>query len=112
MKNKAFNYILYTSAYLMETVMCFICYSFIASVICAIFYFAYVVYRDNEVIKYYTIAVLTTLAIVLSLSYITKYNKKYIKNDSNTSKRQNDFFFESDIRRQEERYSDRRNVEQ
>jgi hypothetical protein len=96
----------------METVICFICYSFIASVICAIFYFAYVVYRDNEVIKYYTIAALTIMAIVLSLSYIAKYNKKYIKNDSNTSKRQNVFFFESDIRRQEERYSNRRNVDQ
>jgi Ca2+/Na+ antiporter len=95
----------------LETIMCFACYSFIAALVCIGLYFAVIIFRDNEVIRYYVFGMLTLLAIGLSLAYISKYNKKYRKNDSNSSKRQNDFLFESDIRREEGRYSDRRNLE-
>jgi len=97
--------------YAFETIVCFACYSFLASIICIVIYFACKIYRENEVIRYYTLGILTTMSVILSIVYISKYNKKYLKNDSDSSKRQNDLFFESDIRRQEERYFDRRNVE-
>jgi hypothetical protein len=74
-------------------------------------YGAAILIRDNIVIRYYILGISVMLAIGLSIAFIEKYNKKYRKNDSNTSERQNDFFFEGDIRREEERYSDRRNVE-
>ena len=95
-----------------ETVMCLVCYGFVCGLVCSLLYFAAIIIRDNVVIRYYILGVLIMLATGLSLAYISKYNKKYIKNDSNSSKRQNDFLFESDIRREERRYANRRNVEQ
>ena len=103
----ALNYTIFSA----ETLVCLMCYSFIAAMVCGMLYFAAIIIRDNIVIRYYILGIMIMLATGLSLAYISKYNKKYRKNDSNSSKRQNDFFFESDIRREEGRYSDRRNLE-
>ena len=66
---------------------------------------------EETIIRYYMCGILFIFAAGLSLANIESYNKKYNKNDSNSSKGQNDYFFESDILREEGRYTDRRNME-
>jgi hypothetical protein len=67
-------------------------------------------WMEEPIVKYYFCGVLVIAAVCLSIANIGSFNRKYISNDSDSSKRQNDFLFESDIRREEGRYSDRRNV--
>ena len=67
-------------------------------------------WMEEPIVKYYFCGILVIAAVCLSIANIGSFNRKYISNDSDSSKRQNDFFFESDIRREEGRYSDRRNV--
>ena len=100
--------VLYVS---LETLVYVICNLFIAALLCIIAYFAAKLLKEEEIVRYYATGIMLLIFIGLSLGYISKYNKKYFKNDSDSSKRQNDFFFDEDIRREEGRYFNRRNVE-
>jgi len=72
--------------------------------------FAELLMKD-VIIKYYLCGLLAIASLIISVVSIDSFHKKYLKNDSYSSKRQNDFFFESDLQKGERRYSDRRDVE-
>jgi Ca2+/Na+ antiporter len=94
-----------------DTIVYAICYILLIAFFCCICAFIAFVIADNEVTRYYICGLLAVLSLAVSINYITEYNKKYFKNDSDSSKRQNDFFSEEDIRRGEERYDNRRKLE-
>ena len=96
---------------ILDTVVCVMCYVFIIVSIAFIGKEFIDIAIREPIIRYYICGMLFVLAAVLSIVYIESYNKKYFKNDSDSSKRQNDLLFESDIYREEGRYSDRRDVE-
>lgn len=62
---------------------------------------------EHMIIRYYICGFLGIAAVIMSVVNIDSFHKKYFKNDSDSSKRQNDLFFESDILREEERYTNR-----
>ena len=82
-----------------ETIICIICCLFITGLICIILYEGYLAFIEYEIIRKYVAGILTLMAIALSVTYINIYNKKYRKNDSDSSKRQNHFLFEENVRK-------------
>lgn len=62
---------------------------------------------EHMIVKYYLCGFLGIAAVIMSVVNVDNFHKKYFKNDSDSSKRQNDLFFESDILREEERYTNR-----
>lgn len=94
-----------------DTLTYVISYAFLAVTFFVIMRFFIELAVQEPVLRYYLCGILFILAIGLSIANIESYNKKYRKNDSDSSKRQNDYFFESDIRREEGRYFDRRDME-
>jgi amino acid permease len=62
---------------------------------------------NDIIVRHYMCGFLIITLLVISIINIESYHKKYLKNDSNTSKRQNDFFFEEDIQEGERRYFNR-----
>ena len=94
-----------------DTIVYAICCILLIAIFCCTCAFIAFVVTDNEVSRYYICGLLAVLSIAASINYITEYNKKYFKNDSDSSKRQNEFFYEEDRRRGEERYDNRRKLE-
>jgi hypothetical protein len=94
-----------------DTLTYVISYAFLAVTFFTIMRFFIELAVQEPVLRYYLCGILFIFAIGLSIANIESYNKKYRKNDSDSSKRQNDYLFEEDIRREEGRYSDRRDVE-
>ncbi len=94
-----------------DTLTYVISYAFLTVTFFTIMRFFIELAVQEPVLRYYLCGILFILAIGLSIANIESYNKKYRKNDSDSSKRQNDYFFESDIRREEGRYFDRRDME-
>jgi Ca2+/Na+ antiporter len=94
-----------------DTIVYAICCILLIAIFCCTCAFIAFVITDNEVTRYYICGLLAVLSIAASINYIAEYNKKYFKNDSDSSKRQNDFFSEEDIRRGEQRYDNRRKLE-
>lgn len=80
-----------------EITFCGICVAYLISLLTVIIYETYHLMLENEAFKYYVFGILILISSVLSVMYISYFNKKYLKNDSNTSKRQNDFLFDEDI---------------
>ena len=72
--------------------------------------FAELLMKD-VIVRYYICGFLAIASLVVSVANIDNFHSKYLKNDSDSSKRQNDFFSEEDIRRGEERYDNRRKLE-
>jgi ABC-type bacteriocin/lantibiotic exporter with double-glycine peptidase domain len=94
-----------------DVILYLICNLFLAVLaLIAIYFLTYIILTD-EVVQHYVIGLSVLLATGLSIAYISKFNKKYRKNDSNSSKRQNDFLFETDLPWERERKGNRRNLE-
>lgn len=72
--------------------------------------FAELLMKD-VIVRYYLCGFLAIASLVVSVVSIDSFHSKYLKNDSDSSKRQNDFFFESDLQKREGRNSDRRNMD-
>jgi hypothetical protein len=87
-----------------------ICCAFLSLGVLVIGKKAIQLWTEEPIVKYYFCGMLVIIAVCISIANISSFNRKYLSNDSDSSKRQNDFFFESDIRREEGRYSDKRNV--
>jgi hypothetical protein len=100
------------AVFIIDTLIYITCLSFVIGTFAIGLYYTYIEIMENIILKCYVIGVLVMVSLGLSIKYINRYNKKYSINDSNSSKGQNDFLFESDIRREERRYANRRNVEQ
>ena len=81
-----------------EKIILFMCYLFLSVLLCLILYGAIMLIKNDIVVRYYALGILVILSASLSLAFISKYNKKYKKNSSNSFERQNDLFFEEDIR--------------
>ena len=109
--NKAAQILKFT----LDTAIYTLAYMFLSIFAFSALYFIYHLAKDEIIVRYYIYGILIIITAGLSIlvieNYNKNYNKKYSKNDSDSSKRQNDYLFESDIRREEERYSDRRGVE-
>ena len=97
--------------FIFDTIIYAIAYMFLFVFVFSVIYFICHLAMQNIVVRYYICGLLCIIAAGLSILTVENYNKKYSKNDSDSSKRQNDYLFEGDIRREEERYSDRRDVE-
>ena len=97
--------------FVLDTVIYTLAYMFLSVFAFSALYFIYHLAKDEIIVRYYIYGILVIIAAGLSILVIENYKKKYSKNDSDTSKRQNDYLFEEDIRREEGRYSDRRDVE-
>lgn len=97
--------------FVLDTVIYTLAYMFLSVFAFSALYFIYHLAKDEVIVRYYIYGILIIIAAGLSILAIENYNKKYSKNDSDTSKRQNDYLFEEDIRREEGRYSDRRDME-
>ena len=97
--------------FMFDTVIYAIAYMFLIVFTFSAIYFICHLAMQDIVVRYYICGLLCIIAAGLSILTVENYNKKYSKNDSDSSKRQNDYLFEGDIRREEERYSDRRGVE-
>jgi hypothetical protein len=72
--------------------------------------FAELLMKD-VIVRYYICGFLAIASLVVSVANIDNFHSKYLKNDSDSSKRQNDFFFESDLQKREGHNSDRRNMD-
>jgi hypothetical protein len=97
--------------FILDTVIYTLAYMFLSIFAFSALYFIYHLAKDEIIVRYYIYGILIIISAGLSILVIENYNKNYNKNDSDTSKRQNDYLFEEDIRREEGRYSDRRDVE-
>ena len=97
--------------FILDTVIYTLAYMFLSIFAFSALYFIYHLAKDEIIVRYYIYGILIIIAAGLSILVIENYNKNYNKNDSDTSKRQNDYLFEEDIRREGGRYSDRRDVE-
>ena len=97
--------------FILDTVIYTLAYMFLSVFAFSALYFIYHLAKDEIIVRYYIYGILIIIVAGLSILVIENYNKNYNKNDSDTSKRQNDYLFEEDIRREEGRYSDRRDVE-
>jgi hypothetical protein len=97
--------------FILDTVIYTLAYMFLSIFAFSALYFIYHLAKDEIIVRYYIYGILIIISAGLSILVIENYNKNYNKNDSDTSKRQNDCLFEEDIRREEGRYSDRRDVE-
>lgn len=97
--------------FILDTVIYTLAYMFLSIFAFSALYFIYHLAKDEIIVRYYIYGILIIIVAGLSILVIENYNKNYNKNDSDTSKRQNDYLFEEDIRREEGRYSDRRDVE-
>ena len=97
--------------FVLDTVIYTLAYMFLSVFAFSALYFIYHLAKDEIIVRYYIYGILIIITAGLSILVIENYKKKYSKNDSDTSKRQNDYLFEEDIRREEGRYSDRRDVE-
>jgi hypothetical protein len=87
--------------FLIETTAYLISYIFLSSLLLWIIYFMYKALVEYEILRYYATGIMTMIALWLSITFIKKYNNKYRKhnNDSNSSKRQDYFIFEENIRK-------------
>lgn len=94
-----------------DTLICVVSYTFLAVVAFILGKKLMYLAIEEQIVRYYLCGILLIIAIGLSVFNISSYNDRYNRNDSDSSKRQNDFFFEADIRREEGRYSDRRDLE-
>ena len=101
-----------TFPFIFDTFTYAVSYIFLAIIVFAIVRAIVQIAMEETVIRYYLCGILIIFASGISIANIESYNKKYRKNDSDSSKRQNDYLFESDIRREEGRYADRRELEQ
>lgn len=97
--------------FVLDTVIYTLAYMFLSVFAFSALYFIYHLAKDEIIVRYYIYGILIIITAGLSILVIENYKKKYSKNDSDSSKRQNDYLFEEDIRREEGRYSDRRDVE-
>lgn len=97
--------------FILDTAIYTLAYMFLSVFAFSALYFIYHLAKDEIIVRYYIYGILVIITAGLSILVIENYKKKYSKNDSDTSKRQNDYLFEEDIRREEGRYSDRRDVE-
>ena len=98
-------------SFIVDTFLYVVSYIFISIVAFFILKSLIEIILKDTIVLYYLGGIAILFSIGLAIATIEKYNKKYNKNDSNSSQRQNDNFFESDIFREEERYSDRRVME-
>ena len=94
-----------------DVILYLICNLFLAVLALIALYFAVKIILTDVVVQRYILGIAVLLAMGLSIAYISKFNKKYRKNDSNSSKRQNDFLFETDLPWEGERKGNRRNLE-
>jgi len=94
-----------------DVILYLTCNLFLAVLALIALYFAVKLILTEAVVQRYILGIMILLATGLSISYILHFNKKYRKNDSNSSERQNDFLFETDLPWEGERKGNRRNLE-
>ncbi len=85
--------------FLIETIAYLVSCIFLSSLLLWIIYYGYKALVEYEVLRYYATGIMTMVALWVSIAFIKKYNNKYRKNDSNSSKRQDYLFFEENIRK-------------
>ena len=96
--------------FILESLLCGTCYMFLGALVSLIVYHAVLLFITTTVFKIYVGFISVIILTVLSVVYISNYNKKYKKNGSNSSnKRHEDLLFIDDIQREEEYNSIRRN---
>ena len=95
-----------------DSIIYVICCGFMLTLIFCALVFLLFVLKQDAIYGYYLCGLICVLSVVGSINFISNYHKKYFKNDSDSSKRQNYFLFEEDIRRGEERYDNRRELVQ
>ena len=96
---KIANLIKIKAIFLIETVAYLASCIFLSSLLLWIIYYGYKALVEYEVLRYYATGIMTMVALWVSIAFIKKYNNKYRKNDSNSSKRQDYFLFEENIRK-------------
>lgn len=95
----------------LEALVYVICVLFLIIVLLSVAIFIIKLTIEKEVFKYHMLGVSIIALSIFSIAYIAKYNNKYRKNDSNTSEGQDDFFFESNLFKEDRRNANRRDVE-